>query len=256
MTDDDQSQRLTLSRRVARRLTGMVRVAPMRPLDAGFHLSIAFDDCPDSACTRGVAVLDEHGVQGTFYIATGLLGQNGVSGPITTPARLRNLAAQSHEIALHTHAHEDMSNLSPADALEDIQNNISALQDILGANPSPHFAYPFGETTLTLKRALLGQVASARGVRAGINRAFADRMQLFACDLGSHRPDYMANARRMMQNAAMTGGWLILFTHDVQERPSPYGITPDQLQTLLYDAIALGATPRPVGEVWSQLSDL
>ena len=33
--------------------------------------------------------------------------------------------------------------------------NIKSLQDILGQEPSPHFAYPFGETTLPLKRALI-----------------------------------------------------------------------------------------------------
>ncbi|MCC1480707.1 polysaccharide deacetylase family protein [Roseibaca sp. Y0-43] len=255
MTEDDGHQRMTLSRRVARRLTGMVRVAPMRPVGAGFHLSVAFDDCPDSACTRGLEVLQPHGLHATFYIATGLLGQDGVSGPITTPARLRTLASDGHEIALHTHSHADLTTLGPAQALADIQTNISALQDILGANPSPHFAYPYGETTLPLKRALMGHVATARGVRGGVNRAFADRMQLYACDLGSHRPDNLGAAQRLMENAATTGGWVVLFTHDVQDDPSPYGIAPRDLDALLQQAIALGATPRPVGAVWSQLSD-
>ncbi|MBN2758900.1 MAG: polysaccharide deacetylase family protein [Rhodobacteraceae bacterium] len=254
MTDDAETHRRSLSRRVARRVTGMVRVAPLRRMEAGFHLSIALDDCPDSACTRGVEVLDAHGLRATFYIATGLLGQDGVSGPITTAQRIRALAAEGHEIALHTHDHADLTGLSVADALADIQHNISYLQDILGANPSPHFAYPYGETTLTLKRALLGHVASARGVRAGINRIFADRMQLFACDLGSHRPDYLAAARRLMQSASISGGWVVLFTHDVQPNPSPYGVTPQVLDSLVKEAIALGATPAPIGETWSRLS--
>ncbi|MCL1629276.1 polysaccharide deacetylase family protein [Roseibaca sp. V10] len=254
MNDSDHEQRRTFSRRVARRLTGMVRVAPFLRSDTRFHLSFAFDDCPDSACTRGIEILEERSLQATFFIATGLLGQDGVSGPITTPSRLRELAARGHEIALHTHAHGDLTHVPMAEAISDIERNIKALQDILGEPPSPHFAYPYGETTLTLKRALVPHVTTARGVRSGVNRAFADRMQLFACDLGSHRPDYVAAARRMMKHAATTGGWLVMFTHDVRPHPSPYGVTPEILESLLDDATALGAELLPVRDVWARLS--
>lgn len=254
MNDNDHDQRRTLSRRVARRLTGMVRVAPMLRSDTRFHMSFAFDDCPESACTRGADLLEARSLQATFFIATGLLGQDGVSGPITTAPRLRDLAARGHEIALHTHGHGDLTHLPIAAAVSDIKRNIRELQDILGADPSPHFAYPFGETTLALKRALLPHVTTARGVRGGVNRAFADRMQLFACDLGGHRPDYLAAARRLMRHAANTGGWLVLFTHDIRPDPSPYGISPEVLETLLDEAIALGAGPRPIRDVWAELS--
>lgn len=253
MTDSEDAFRRKLSRRVVRRLTGMVPVAPMMRIETGFQLSIAFDDCPDSACTQGVEILDKYALKGTFYIATSLLGQDGISGPITTPTRLRDIARAGHEIALHTHSHADLSTLSVSNALSDIEFNLNALQDILGADPSRHFAYPYGETSLSLKRALLEHVVTARGVRGGVNRAFADRMQLFACDLGSHRPNFLSTAQRMMQHAARTGGWLVLFTHDVQTTPSPFGITPQGLESLVQDAISLGATPRPVGEIWSHL---
>lgn len=254
MTDDEQAQRRSLSRRVARRLTGMVRVAPMLRMSPGFRLTIAFDDCPDSACTRGVEVLDAHDIRGTFYIATGLLGQDGVSGPITTAPRLRDLAQNGHEIALHTHMHQDMTGFSVAEAVEDLSLNIKSLQDILGQEPSPHFAYPFGETTLSLKRALIPHVTTARGVRGGVNREFSDRMQLFACDLGSHRPDFMASAQRLIHHAADSAGWLILFTHDVNESPSPYGISPQALSQLVQEARDLGAVANTVHEVWAELS--
>lgn len=254
MIDDDQAQRRSLSRRVARRLTGMVRVAPMLRMTSGFRLTVAFDDCPDSACTRGVEVLDTHGMRGTFYIATGLLGKDGVSGPITTAPRLRDLAHQDHEIALHTHMHQDMTGLEISDAVDDLSINVKSLQDILGEEPSPHFAYPFGETTLGLKRALLSHVTTARGVRGGVNREFSDRMQLFACDLGSHRPDFMAAAQRLIHHAANSGGWLVLFTHDVSEAPSPYGISPHSLSQLIQEARDLGAVSSTVRDVWADLS--
>jgi peptidoglycan/xylan/chitin deacetylase (PgdA/CDA1 family) len=232
----------------------MVRVAPVLRISPGFRLTIAFDDCPDSACTRGVEVLDTHGIRGTFYIATGLLGQAGVSGPITAAPRLRELARNGHEIALHTHMHKDLTRVSIAEAIEDLSINIKFLQDILGQEPSPHFAYPFGETTLSLKRALIPHVTTARGVRGGVNRDFSDRMQLFACDLGSHRPDFMATAQRLIHHAADSGGWLVLFTHDVSESPSPYGISPQALSRLVKKARDLGAVSNTVHDVWAELS--
>ena len=231
----------------------MVRVAPILRSNTRFHVSVAFDDCPETAATQGVELLEEFSLEATFFIATGLLGQDGVSGPITTAPRLRRLAEQGHEIALHTHSHSDLTQLSIADAIEDIRLNYNILQDILGVSPSSHFAYPFGETTLPLKRALLPHIATARGVRGGVNRAFSDRMQLLACDLGNHRPDYVAAAHRLIEHGANSGGWLILFTHDVAKDPSPFGVTPAVLRGLLQDAVARGADLRPVGDVWSRL---
>jgi len=254
VVERDEADRRRLSRRLARRVTGLIRVAPLMRSSRDFHLSVAFDDCPDSACTHGVDLLDRLDARATFYVASGLLGQDSASGRIATAPRLRALQDAGHEIALHGHGHHDLSRLSVAQAVSDIERNVKELRDCLGAPPSPHFAYPYGETTLPLKRALAPILATARGVRSGVNRGAADRMQLFACDLGRHRPTHMSDARARMKQAAKTGGWVILFTHDVRETPSRFGVTPQDLDLLVRQALALGAILRPVGEVWSDLS--
>jgi hypothetical protein len=43
--------------------------------------------------------------------------------------------------------------------------------------------------------------------------------------------------------------WLILYTHDVRETPSPWGCTPDALDRLIDHARTAGCDIRAVGEV-------
>jgi hypothetical protein len=47
---------------------------------------------------------------------------------------------------------------------------------------------------------------------------------------------------RAFDEAATTGGWLIFYSHDVAETPSPYGCTPQMLRDAL-DAAARRKMP-------------
>jgi peptidoglycan/xylan/chitin deacetylase (PgdA/CDA1 family) len=239
--------------RVARKLVQMYRTAPLPALPGKFYLSISFDDCPDSAATQGADILAEFGVSGTYYIATGLLGQPSPSGRVLDATRLRSLHAAGHEIALHSHSHRDLSVLPRAAALADIQQNRAELAELLGTAPSNHLAYPYAQTNIGLKRALVPVVASARGGSGGVNAGRADRMQLRACDLGGHVRNWQDKAVAQMKHASVSTGWVILFTHDIAHDPSPYGITPSQLRGLLAQAQTLGAEILPVGTVFDAL---
>ncbi len=239
--------------RLRRRWTVWRKVAPLGPMPPGFFLSIGFDDVPDSAATRGAEVLAQQGCRASWYVATGLLGGDSVSGRILDGARLRELDLAGHEIALHGHRHINMAALPLPDIAADIARNREILAQILGHGPSPHLAYPFGEVTPGLKAQLVADVVSARGIAPRINRAGSDRMQLGAFDL---RPEEWRIARAMgaMREAASRGGWVILFAHDVQPDPSPYGITPQVLRDLLQAARGLGAEILPVGEVMARIA--
>lgn len=240
--------------RIARKLVQLYRAAPLPMVPRQFYLSITFDDCPDTAATHGADILAECGVLGTYYIATGLLDQPSPSGRVLGAARLRTLHAAGHEIALHSHSHRDLSRLPRPDALADIDRNRSHLADLLGAAPAPHLAYPYAQTNIALKRALAPLVASARGGTGGVNAARADRLHLRACDLGGHVPRWRDKALRHMENAAQSGGWVVLFTHDIAPDPSPYGITAPALASLLAQGQALGAKVLPVGAVHAELA--
>ena len=58
-----------------------------------------------------------------------------------------------------------------------------------------------------------------------------------------------AVARQWIDRAVQTGSWLILFTHDVSGRPSPWGCTPEALDRLAAYARNAGCELKTVGAV-------
>ena len=67
--------------------------------------------------------------------------------------------------------------------------------------------------------------------------------------VGIEGPDGKALARQWIDRAVSENAWLILYTHDVREAPSPWGCTPDTLSRLIAHAREAGCDIRTVGEV-------
>lgn len=247
MTDEPYRPPSGLFSRLDRLWTACNIVAPIGRSPRGFLLSITFDDVPVSAASHGAAIVEEAGARATYYIATGLLGQDTPGGRIVSAAMIGSLAAAGHEIGLHGHGHLDAQRLPIPEVLADLSRNRQQLSQILGQPPSPHFAYPYGTLSLGLKRSLRDHVATARGVRAGVNRGRSDLMQLAAADL-RRDPETLMRAAALIEQAARVGGWLILLTHDVRPDPGEFGVTPSVLRNLLDHAQGLGARIVTVGQ--------
>ena len=54
--------------------------------------------------------------------------------------------------------------------------------------------------------------------------------------------------RETLEDLAADPGWMIMFTHDVSTEPSAFGMTPNQLTTLLLRARQLGIEVCPPAE--------
>jgi hypothetical protein len=110
--------------------------------------------------------------------------------------------------------------------------NREFLGEILGKADFASFAYPYGDVSLRVKAEAARTSATARGIRAGVNSNPIDLALLKAMPLESR--SWSAAAMDCLAAAtARTRGWLILFTHDVGEDPSPYGCTPRMLEQAL-----------------------
>jgi peptidoglycan/xylan/chitin deacetylase (PgdA/CDA1 family) len=206
-------------------------------------LSISFDDFPASAADAGARVLERHGAHGTFYASSGLEGRDGPCGVNFSAQDIARLASGGHEIGCHSSQHADCARRDIFSNLEDLARNRDQLVKMGAPPPSAH-AYPYGETSPELKESLPPRFLSARGVLPGHNVGRADLAQLHAYPLfGAGALERMRTALRL---GAKRNAWLIGFTHDVSDAPSPYGTKPNDLDELLRAAHALGYVILPV----------
>ena len=232
--------------KLRRRMTQWQTARPARLRFAQPVLSICFDDFPKSAAQTGADILEAFGARGSFYASAGLAGADSPCGPGFDADDLKRLAAARHEIGCHTFSHQDCARMSAYDALSDIARNRDALTALGHHAEIASLAYPYGETSTALKAALPPRFACARGVLKGLNVGRTDLAHLRANALFG--ADAGRRVAALMRRAAKSKAWLILFTHDVAETPSPWGSTPALLRDALEAARAAGFAIAPVRE--------
>jgi peptidoglycan/xylan/chitin deacetylase (PgdA/CDA1 family) len=243
---------LGLRRKLSYRLAAHAKLAPLPAQATGPVLSFTFDDAPSSAATHGAAILEQHGLRGTFYLNGGLLGTRGDASPLMERAQARSVARAGHEIGCHTHAHADIR-VQDWHALErDLAANHLAIAELTGGAPLRSFAYPFGGVSFGKKLRLQSMFQTCRGVRPGVNAGRIDTGFLRAVPLYSSELD-LAEAARWIAEAVRLRGWLIFFTHDVADRPTRYGVTPQLLASVVRSALAAGCACLPVGEAFDRI---
>lgn len=224
--------------RLARLEHALARRVPfrrMRMREARPVVSFTFDDFPLSAAMRGAPMLEQAGARGTFYVATGLLGEAGPHWRVADPDSVRNLHARGHEIGLHTHGHRPVPDMRPAAFEADLAANRAALARIVPGLADLTFAYPFGLAGLRQKRRIGRLALASRSIQPGINRGMIDPDFLLANELiEALLPRRQLSA--LLDEVARSGGWLIFFNHDIATEPSPFGATPDLLAFAIAEA--------------------
>lgn len=243
MTIDAYSPPRDLVSKLRRRF---VQQRAARPAHLTFDepiFSITFDDFPASAAETGVRVLDRHGAKGTFYASAGLAGKNGPCGVNFSAIDIARLAAHGHEIGCHSLQHEDCARRDIFSNLEDLARNRDQLMAMGAPAPRSH-AYPYGETNVELKDNLPPRFLSARGIVPALNVGRADLAQLHAYPVFG--PGALARVRGALRLGAKSKAWLIAFTHDVSDNPSPFGTKTSDLDELLRAAHAHGFVILPI----------
>ena len=228
----DRSLYGKLRRRVARLVTTKpARLDLRRPM-----LTISFDDAPVSAAEAGAAILERHGARGTYFISSGLAGQESHLGRYTSAEDIARLAQAGHEVACHTFSHLDCGKAKAADIAAELNANRQALQ-AMGVDPVT-FAYPYGDVSPWAKALINDRFIAGRALHHGLITTGADLNQ--APGVGIEGGDGYRIARAWMDRAAAVNAWLVLYTHDVRETPSDWGCTPLVLERLVSRALESG----------------
>ncbi len=200
----------------------LARLAAGRPL-----ASFTFDDFPKSAWTGGGPILDRFGAKATYYAVGSFCGRTVEDVEQYDEDDLQAVHAAGHEIGCHTFSHEHGPGVSSERLREDIGRNAAFLNARLGQAPTT-FAYPYGEVSPRTKALFAKAFPVSRGIRPGINGAVSDMAQLRAVPLES-RSWSALEVERWVEAARASKGWLVFFSHDVSDNPSPYGATPAML---------------------------
>jgi peptidoglycan/xylan/chitin deacetylase (PgdA/CDA1 family) len=110
-------------------------------------IAITFDDGPDPKNTpRLLGILKERGIKATFY----LLGKS----VNAFPQIVREIVADGHEIGNHTWDHKDLSRMSDANCLEELQKTQDAIASACTVTPGT-FRPPYGKVKMSQRKEIM-----------------------------------------------------------------------------------------------------
>jgi len=214
---------------VLRRAARYSRSKPFAMRNAAPLVSFTFDDVPASAFTNGAAILEQHSVLGTFYIAGGILGDMDAHWRVIDREQVRALHDRGHEIGCHTFSHVGVDKLDARVLDDECRRNGDALRELCPDIEITNFCYPFGRASLPRKRQLKRWFDSCRGIYEGINAGTIDLALLRVIELYD-RTLTRDKFARVLRETRERNGWLIFYTHDVAEMPSWIGCSPQLLR--------------------------
>ena len=194
-------------------------------------VSFTFDDFPKSASTTGARLLRDFDAKGTYFVAGGRAGLHLDGLDQFTEDDLLAVAEGGHEIGCHTFSHLRLPSAASGDIERDLALNSAYVRRLLGEYAITSFAYPYGAASISSKSFMHARFPFCRGIWSGINKGRVDFAQLRAVPLDC-RLDH-AQLAQILDEAERSNGWLIFFTHDVSESPSPYGCKTRDLALVL-----------------------
>jgi peptidoglycan/xylan/chitin deacetylase (PgdA/CDA1 family) len=221
--------RSRLQRLAARRLVLKSHAATnTRPI-----VSFTFDDVPVTSVTNGARVLEELGVRGTFYVSGGLCTPSGnaPSGAGFQPISAHQcveLKERGHELGCHTFTHRHMRHCAGGVLDREIELNQTYFDSLGCGIRLENFAYPYNAPTVGSKMRLQRHFDTCRGGVPGVNAGRIDLGFLRAVELWTETCETII--RNWIDEAVRQNGWLIFFSHDINEQPARWGVTPKVLE--------------------------
>ncbi|MEK7649989.1 MAG: polysaccharide deacetylase family protein [Patescibacteria group bacterium] len=197
-------------------------------------VSLSFDDGWKSAIMSAYPLLEKYRMPATFYIISDRLTDE--HSEYMSPEDLRVLASHDHELGVHTRSHKHLPDLDDKELGYEINQGLDDLL-VLGFKPRT-FAYPYGDwNPHVVKQVREAGFFAARSIERGMNDERTNHLLLRGNGV---REDHTADdVKGWIREAAKTGGWLILYFHQIEqaevlrERKWIYGTTPQVLEEVL-----------------------
>lgn len=212
-------------------------------------ISFTFDDFPRSALSVGGKMLKDVGARGTYYTSWGLMGKTTAVGEMFIRQDVEALVHDGHELACHTLEHVMCCDVSESDLVRSCKSNDNYLATMVGGSRPRSFSFPEGVVTVPAKAALTPLYDTCRTIEPGLNCDPVDLGFLRANRVYTEMD--VERARTLIDQNSQCNGWLIFYTHDVLEKHSRYGTTPECFRKVVEYAANSGSEILPVGEAAS-----
>lgn len=133
-------------------------------------LAITFDDGWADNLTCAFPELERRGWPATVFISTSYVGRR----PYLLPEELPGLRERGVEVENHTHRHRDLTDLGPAEIMEDLRECSLRLEDLTGRQPR-FFCYPYGRYNRRVRAVVAASgMEAACSARVGFNACGQD----------------------------------------------------------------------------------
>jgi peptidoglycan/xylan/chitin deacetylase (PgdA/CDA1 family) len=186
-------------------------------------VSLTFDDGSASQYST-LSMLSAHGMNGTYYINSGLVGSS--SYYMTWP-QLHDLYNAGNDVGGHTVDHADLTKLSTANATAEVCNDRTSLINN-GFSPVTSFAYPYAAVNTSAKQ-IVKQCGYSSGRTVGdINSINACTSCPYAETIPPQDPYYLRTPENATTSTTLStletyvtnaethgGGWVILVFHGI-----------------------------------------
>lgn len=215
-------------------------------------ISFTFDDFPRSALHTGGAILQRHGLAGTYYGAFGLMGTSIATGDIFVREDLASLFAQGHELGCHTFSHCDAWRTETASFARSLEENRRSLAALVPGYEFKSFSYPISPPRGATKRLAGTLFETCRGGGQMVNHGIVDLNYLASFFLEKSR-DRIRDVKKAIDDNQELRGWLIFSTHDVDSNPTSYGCTAEFFDEVVHYSVDSGARILTVRDAMSFL---
>lgn len=173
-------------------------------------LSITFDDGSTSQYKFAFPALEQRGMKGTFFVATGW----------ATWPWWNEVALAGHEIGAHTVTHPHLTDVSQAEAESQMATSQAAINANVTSQRCVTLAYPYGAVNGAVEAIAKKYFISARTVNGDPNDATTNLYRENAYDVAFYS---MSQMLAVTDQAAAEGKWLIPLFHSFDLAEYPYG---------------------------------
>lgn len=209
-------------------------------------ISFTFDDVFDSSFQNGGNILKKYNAKGTFYLSMSFMNGLGKK-TLFNEETLRKAIEDGHEMGGHTFGHLSAFNVTKEQLLTDMTQNEKEFNQLNLNTSFENFAYPYGDQVSMVKETMGNVYHTNRGITEGINIDSVDLNNLKAVRL--FEDEYSIKyIDEILKNFNKKGGWLIFYTHEVEDNYSQWGCSPKYFEKVVKKVTELNIPIRTIKE--------